>query len=300
VVLAAIGRRDGIVLGFRERGSHRIFQLHDCVVASPAINGALEALRTLLAAVLEPGAPAEIAVAETDGGLDVLIAWDRLPGLGALERLAAAAEAGGLARLSWQSPDHGVVPVVARSAPTVSFAGVVVELPAGGFLQPTLEGERLLVEAALAGLPRSAAVVADLFCGCGTFTFALAERAQVHAVESDAAALAALERAARRAGLWGRVTGERRNLEQNPVGERELARFDAVLFDPPRGGAREQARALAESAVPTVLAVSCNPASFARDARTLRDGGYALEGVVPVDQFLWSPHVELAAVFRRA
>jgi 23S rRNA (uracil1939-C5)-methyltransferase len=300
VELAAIRLRERVVLGFRQRASHRIVDVRDCVVASPAINGALGPLRDLLAAVLHPGPPAEVAVTETERGLDILIAWDRAPDLAALRSLAEAIHAAGFARLSWSAPDCGTIPIAVRHEPCVSFAGVAVALPAGAFLQPTVEGERHLVEAVIGGLPRDASAVADLFSGCGTFTFPLARYARVHAIEIDGPALAALEQAARHGCLWGRVTTARRNLEQSPLTPAELDRFDAVLFDPPRSGARRQAEQLAQSAVPTVLAVSCNPASFARDARLLRDGGYRLEAVVPVDQFLWSPHVELAAVFRRA
>jgi len=141
--------------------------------------------------------------------------------------------------------------------------------------------------------------VADLFAGCGTFGLALGPRAELHAVESDAAALGALASAARRAGL-GFVTTERRDLEARPLLVSELKRFDAVLFDPPRAGAKAQVVNLAASAVPTVVGVSCNPATFARDARILVDGGYRLDSVLPVDQFVWSPHVELVGSFRRA
>jgi len=154
-----------------------------------------------------------------------------------------------------------------------------------------------VVQAATAGARR----IADLYAGCGTWTFRMAGSGagRVHAVEGDAALVAALSRAAGAAGLAGRVTAEARDLARRPLAAEELRGCDAVVFDPPRAGAREQAQAIAQSAVPLVVAVSCNPATFARDARILADGGYALERVTPVDQFLWTPHVELAAVLRR-
>ena len=141
--------------------------------------------------------------------------------------------------------------------------------------------------------------MADLYAGCGTFTFALAARARVHAVEGDAAALAALWAAARKADLAGRITVETRDLARAPVTAEELSGGDAVVFDPPRAGAREQAAELAASDVPTVVAVSCHPNSFARDARILVDGGYRLVEVTPLDQFPWSGHLELVALFKR-
>jgi 23S rRNA (uracil1939-C5)-methyltransferase len=141
--------------------------------------------------------------------------------------------------------------------------------------------------------------VADLYAGCGTFSFPLARGARVHAVEGDAEAIGALGAAARRAGLDGRVTTAQRDLAVDPLTEQELSRFDAIVFDPPRAGAKAQCERLARSNVPAVVAVSCDPATFARDARILVDGGYRLLEVTPIDQFIWSPHVELTAVFRR-
>jgi len=189
------------------------------------------------------------------------------------------------------------VPAAQRRSLGFQFGAVPVEPPAGGFLQATAAGEAALtraVVAALAGAER----VADLYAGCGTFGLALGPRAELHAVEGDAPALAALAAAARRAGL-GYVTTERRDLDARPLLPAELRRFDAVLFDPPRAGAKAQVEQLALSTVPTLVGVSCNPATFARDARILVDAGYRLEGVLPVDQFVWSPHVELVGRFRR-
>ena len=176
-------------------------------------------------------------------------------------------------------------------------------LPPGGVLQATHEGEQALVAAVLAAVEaaeqaagRRPCSVADLFCGAGAFTFPLARAgARVHAVDADATLLHALT-AARGTR---RITAEQRDLFTRPLSASELRGFDAVVFDPPRAGARAQAAELARSAVPVVAAVSCNPSTFARDVRILADGGYRLEKVTPIDQFLWSPHLELVGVFRR-
>ena len=189
--------------------------------------------------------------------------------------------------------------MVLRRAPLLHFAEVPVAPPPGGFLQPTAAGEAALVDRVLAYLPEGAATVAELYAGCGTFTFALADRARVHAVERDETALAALWTAARQADLAGRITVTAQDLTRMPVLAEDLDGGDCVIFDPPRAGAREQAAEIARSSVPAAIAVSCNPKTFARDARTLIDGGFALVEVTPVDQFPWTGHLELVAKFRR-
>jgi 23S rRNA (uracil1939-C5)-methyltransferase len=178
------------------------------------------------------------------------------------------------------------------------LSGVPVEVPVGGFLQATPEAEAALTGEVLRIVAGTAAI-ADLFAGIGTFTFAMARRARVHAVEGAAPALTALQAAARGAQLASRVTAEQRDLQQRPLDADELSRFDALVFDPPRIGAAPQARQLARSAVPRIAAVSCDPASFARDAALLVAGGYRLLRVQPVDQFVWSAHVELVGEFVR-
>jgi 23S rRNA (uracil1939-C5)-methyltransferase len=207
-----------------------------------------------------------------------------------------------LARVSWQHGDEEPEPIAVRRAPILTFGAVPVTPPPGGFLQPSREGEQALADLVLRGLPADAARVADLYSGCGTFTFRLAGRAGPAtdaAFEGDAGAIAALQAAARRAGLADRVSAERRDLVRRPLTVEELGPFDCVVFDPPRAGARAQAEQLAEARVPRLIAVSCSPATFARDARILVDGGYRLTSLVPVDQFPWSAHVELVACLER-
>lgn len=188
--------------------------------------------------------------------------------------------------------------VVERRPPLVRIDGVAVVPPPGGFLQAAVEAEAAMAEivlAAAAGAKR----VADLYAGVGTFAIRLARRSEVLAAEGDAAAVASLDRAMRTMTGRHRITPERRDLARRPFVEKELDRFDAVVFDPPRAGAPEQSAWLARSAVPTIIAVSCNPATLARDLRTLVDGGYGIERVVPIDQFRWSSHVEVVAVLRK-
>ncbi len=304
MVLAAVNSGGRLRLGLHERASHAVVDMQTCLLVTPGLLAVLPPLRTALAVLLAEGERAEVTVNETGSGLDVLILSRTAPKLAAREALADLAQSADLARLSWgQNPRPGDTlepePVAIRRPATLIFGTVTVEPPPGGFLQPTAEGEKLLVEAVLAGVPKDAARVADLYAGSGTFTFPIAERRRVHAVEGDGAALAALWTAARRADLTGRVSVEERDLARDPLLPEELNDFDAVVFDPPRTGAREQAMTLAGSKVPVVVAVSCNPATFARDARILIDGGFALVEVVPVDQFPWSGHLELVGRFMR-
>ncbi len=295
-------------VGFHVRRGHGIVGLSGCDVVDPRIVCLVPALRTLLAGLLGAHKRASVSVTLLDGGLAVVLEWPETLTLETREALAAFATTADVARLSWRrSAGDSAEPVVQRRPVAATFAGVRVALPPGGFLQATCEGEDALVAdviAAIAPAPGGAAGIAgkpprniaDLFSGAGTFTFPLAKAGmRVHAVDTDAASLQAIM-AVREVGG---ITTEPRDLFARPLSASELRRFDAVVFDPPRAGARAQAEELAGSAVPVIAAVSCNPSTFARDARILAAGGYRLERVTPVDQFLWSPHLELAAIFRR-
>jgi 23S rRNA (uracil1939-C5)-methyltransferase len=292
-VLAAARRGDRLQLGFNASASASIVDLETCLILDPKLVALLPPLRPVLLAALGPREAADIGVTITDSGIDLWLQTRRLPTLIAREALVDLASEQGLARIS-AGPEAELV--VQRRQPRVIFGGVAVALPPGAFLQPTAGGEAALVEAvstALAGRAR----IADLYAGCGTFTFPLAASAKVHAVEGDGPALAALAVAAR--NLGGRVSSEHRDLARAPLTPAELGRFDAVVFDPPRAGAKEQAAEIARSGLDIAVAVSCHPGSFARDARILVDGGFRLERVLPVDQFPWSPHLELVGIFRR-
>jgi 23S rRNA (uracil1939-C5)-methyltransferase len=281
-------------VGFRARFRHDLVDLRECSVLEPALFALVGELRLVARNLLPASGTAEVTLTRTDSGVDLLLEAARRPDLGALEALAGLAENCDLARTVWWSPGEKIL-VVERRPVRVILSGVAVPFPPGGFLQASAASEAILVEETLTGIGTHRPVL-DLFAGLGTFTFALACTGSVHAIEGDAQAAAALARAA--AGRGG-ITVEQRDLARNPVSSEALAAYAAAVFDPPRAGALHQAKALANSTIATVVAVSCNPATFARDAAQLIAGGFRLGRVVPVDQFVWTPHLELVAVFRR-
>jgi 23S rRNA (uracil1939-C5)-methyltransferase len=297
--LKAMRRAQETLLGFYERGSRRVVDVHECPVLLPAIQALIPKLRALMGTLLRSGEQAEIDVTANGNDIDVTISASFDAHMRTRTILADFAQANDLARMSWLAPGHETAePVVVRRPFVVAFGGVPVELPPRAFLQPSVAGEEALTTRVLEACA-GAKQIADLYAGCGTFALPLAKSSRVHAVEGDAAMVNALVAAAKSAGLGNKLTAETRDLDRRPLSAKELEKFGAVVFDPPRAGAKLQAAAIAESKVPVAVAVSCNPATFARDARALIDGGYGLERVTPLDQFLWSPHVEIIAVFRR-
>ena len=293
-VLRRQGRR--VVAGFHERASPEIVDVGTCVVARPALNALLGPLRASLASVLPDGGAADAMVNETATGLDLLIRPHRRLDLSIERReaLVALAESADLARLCWGDRAYAE-PVVVRRAPLLVFGAASVEPPPGAFLQATQRAEQAM-RAMVGEWTGEAPRLADLFAGLGALS--LGRAGKLALFESDRQAVAAVSAAARRLG--GRVTAERRDLFRNPLTAAELDAFDAVVLDPPRAGAAAQSAELARAKVARVVYGSCDPGSFARDARTLQDGGYRLERLLPVDQFLWSPHIELIALFTRA
>jgi len=290
----AIGRR--VVLGFREQGSHRIVDMKECHVLAPELFALVAPLRVLLEGVGDRKLASDVELVLADQGAAVEMRGVKFEGLAAAEGLLAFAQANGLARLTL---DQGYGPETTWEPEpvTITLGGVAVGYPAGGFLQATADGEAALVAAAREWLG-GAATVADLFSGLGTFAFALAGPAiKVLAVEAARDAHLVCQAAARRTGT--QVHALHRDLFRNPLRSEELDRFAAVLLDPPRAGAREQVQQITESKVPRVVYISCNPASWARDAATLVAGGYRLAELRPVGQFRWSTHVELASLFVR-
>jgi 23S rRNA (uracil1939-C5)-methyltransferase len=285
-----------VLAGFHERARARIVDVGTCVVARPAINGLLGPLRTALVAILPDGAAADVVVNETDSGLDVLVRPHKRLDLSIDRRqaLVGLAEQADLARLSW-GDRTGSEPIVVRRRPLLMLGDVAIEPPPGAFLQATKRGEQVM-RAAVAAWTGDASRMADLFAGVGSLSVGRAGRLAMF--ESDRPAVAALDAAARKLG-GNRITVERRDLFRNPITARELDGFDAVLLDPPRAGAIAQAGELSHSKVPRIVYASCDPGSFARDAHALQDGGYRLEKVMPIDQFLWSAHLELIALFSR-
>ncbi len=272
-------------VGFHGRASHRIVDIMACPVLHPALFVVVMRLRSL---ALE--ATASLTLADT--GIDLLLELREEPDLSALETLAKLAQDQDLARISWRTKGELPTPVIQRRPVQMKFSGVTVDLPPDCFLQATKESETKIRDLVLLGVG-DAGTVADLYAGVGTFSFALAKDAKVLAVDRDADAVAALSRAG------AKITAETRNLEKRPLLKHELDNFDAVTFDPPYAGAVAQTKEMARSTVKRIVAVSCNPATFARDARILVDGGYRLTRVVPVDQFLWSAELELVAHFVR-
>lgn len=287
------GEGKAMVVGFMEARSHRLVPIEHCPVLAPGLARAPQAARTLAQFLRQSKKPLDVQATATKAGLDIDVRGHGPISDRTRLDLVMAAQDLDLARLSL----HGEL-IVERRPPFVTMGKAQVLPPPGGFLQATVAGEDALarlVEAAASGAKR----VADLFSGCGPFALRLAERVPVHAVENSRPALAALEKAARHANGLKPVTTEARDLFRRPLLAHELAAYDAVVFDPPRAGAEEQAKALAASKVPTVVGVSCNPATFARDAKILIQNGYHLEKVTPVDQFRYGAHVELVALLRR-
>lgn len=281
----------GVMLGFYEPQSRNLVDAKECPILISALAEALPRMRRGVEKLLVPGETAELYTTHTDAGLDISLRWKKTGGSDVHFALAEFAQELGLARLSW----NGEVVAVA-SAPHMRVGGHTIFLPIEPFLQPTREGEAILQSLVQLGVS-GAVEVADLFAGCGTFSLALAEGCSVSAVEKNSAMISALEDAARDGN--SKIAVERRDLFSRPLLPSELAKFDAVILDPPRPGAQRQAGQLAKSGVSRIVYVSCNPTSFARDARILSDGGYRLRRVVPVDQFLWSAHIELVAFLDR-
>jgi len=254
-------------------------------------------LRDAVAGIVPPGTRWDVHVTLADNGFDIAIRAGHAPGRDASMDLAKFAEREDIARVSWHTQDS-TEPVAMRRAPVLAVSGILVEPPAGVFLQASAEAEVVL--AGLVHEAISGSRVADLYCGLGTFTLPLAAGgAVVHGIDGAGDAVAALSRAAGKAGFGGQVTTDVRDLAKRPLLAAELKNLDTVVFDPPRAGASAQSQHLAKSVVPRVVGVSCSPTTFARDAATLVAGGYKLERVTPVDQFFWTGHVELVGVFAR-
>ncbi|MFA5121020.1 class I SAM-dependent RNA methyltransferase [Zavarzinia sp.] len=283
-----VGRR--IFFGFHERRAHRLVDVDSCPAILPGLNRLVAPLRALAERIAFEAA----TVTLLPGGIDLALDGKLKLDLATREALVDFAEAQGVARISAAGEM-----VLEKGGPSLAFAGVSVSPPAAGFLQPSAAGEAALVEAVLARLGEGHKRAVDLFAGCGTFTFPLARILPVQAFEGDQAAVDALERARRLAKGIKPVEAKRRDLYRRPVEAVEFADGDVVVIDPPREGAEAQARTLAESPVRRIVAVSCNPASFARDARILADAGFRLGPVQPVDQFAWSSHIELVSHFER-
>lgn len=284
---------EGLHIGFHAAKSHTVIDMHQCEVLTPGLFALVGALRQRLEPLLSVGEAAELHVTETDTGFDGALRWRRTMTPTLTAALSGALASLGIARLNMNGE-----PVFETAVPTVTLGGVKLSPPPNPFLQSTREGEAALQERVLKSIGK-AKLVADLFSGVGTFALPLARKAKVHAVEQDRLALEALAAAAKSPGLKP-VTTEMRDLFKLPLTVGELASYDAVVLDPPRVGAESQTKALARSQVPVIAYVSCDAASFARDAAILVQGGYRPGPITPIDQFLWSSHIELVGAFTRA
>jgi 23S rRNA (uracil1939-C5)-methyltransferase len=290
---AGIGVHGVLKVGFTAANSHDIIPIDRCPILDPGLNGALQAGWAVAERLATNAKPLDIQVTATDGGLDVDVRGSGPLPTSTIAGLSQAAEQHRLARLT----RHGEM-VLMRNPPVITVGTARVNLPPGSFLQATVAGEQALAELVSTHCKR-AKHIADLFCGVGPFALRLAEKARISAFDSDAGAISALRKAATSTSGLKPVKAEARDLFRRPLMPQELRDYDCVVFDPPRQGAQAQAQQLAASKIAVVVAVSCNVATFARDARILLDGGYRIERVTPVDQFRHTPHVELVARFLR-
>ena len=288
-----MGTHEVLKVGFAEANSHDIVPIDRCPILDPHLDGALEAAWAIAEPLISVGKPLDIQITATNSGLDIDVRGSGPLATEMIARLSRVAEQHGLARLT----RHGEL-VLMRTPPVISIGAAQVALPPGSFLQATVAGEETLA-AQVAGHCKRAKYIADLFCGVGPFALRLAAKSRIAAFDSDAGAVAALQKAATSTSGLKPVKAEARDLFRRPLVPQELRDYDTVVFDPPRQGAQAQAAQLAASKIPTVVAVSCNVTTFARDAKILIDGGYTIEGVTPVDQFRHTPHVELVARFVR-
>ena len=288
---ARMGTHDVLKVGFAAANSHDIIPVDRCPILDPGLSGALDAGWAVAEPLISIGKPLDIQITTTDSGLDIDVRGSGPLPAPMIATLSRIAEQHRLARLT----RHGEL-VLMRTPPTITIGTAQVTLPPGSFLQATVAGEETLA-ALVAEHCRRAKHIADLFCGVGPFALRLAAKARIAAFDNDEGAVAALQKAATSTSGLKPVKAQARDLFRRPLMPQELRDYEAIVFDPPRQGAQAQVLQLAASKIPVVVAVSCNVATFARDARILVDGGYRLEGVTPVDQFRHTPHVELVARF---
>lgn len=292
--ISARRTKSGALLGFHARASDMLVSVPQCQLLHPDLMAGFPALEALVKIGGSRSGEVSFTITQSLGGLDVAVSGGKPMESGLAMELARVVEAFGLARLTWDG-----VGVALRTMPMQRFGKALVAPPPGAFLQATADGEASLLGAVSAAV-KGAGRIVDLFAGVGTFALPLAEKAEVHAVEGDAAMTAAMDKGWRQAAGLRRLTTETRDLFRRPLEPDEFKGFDAVVIDPPRAGAEAQTATLAKSGVPIIASVSCNPVTFARDAKVLVAAGYQLATIQVVDQFRWSSHVELVGRFERA
>lgn len=301
--LAAFKTGKEITLGFHMAKSHTVQSVEHCLLLTPALNDLVPKLKPWLVRFLKEQTPTDIHLQDVDGAVEMIItgALSRSGEADTIQRklIAEMCEELRIARVGWQAKEFSEIEPVISILPVVkTYGDMKVDIPMGAFLQPSAEGEAALVSLVMQAMPKKKKMkIADLYAGCGTFTGPSLKSGTVHAVEENGRAVEALFGASKKVpGL----TAEKRNLAAEPLTVRELKNYDVVIFDPPRAGAKEQCEKFAKSAVETVIAVSCNPSSFTRDAKILISGGYKFKALTIVDQFIWSPHTEIVGVFSRS
>ena len=299
----AVRRTAGrIVLGLHEQRSAEVIDLTDCLVLHPALMALMPPLRVLLQGLRAIQREGSVVINLLDSGPDMLLRTDAALTLEDRIALTGFATQHGLPRISRVGANDTPETIGLLRPPVTSMSGVSVRPPPGAFLQATAEGERAIMEAVLAGMPKkitSKTRVAELYSGCGTLTFALAGVVRVAAYEGDTATFTALKQAINQGGVAGRIEPFQRDLARQPLSAKELGAFAAVVLDPPHGGASAQIGQIAAAKVATVVYVSCNPATLSRDARVLASAGYKLDSITAIDQFLWTARLESVSVFRR-
>ncbi len=287
--------------GFAERASHNIVDISECPVMAPEIMAVIDPVRKFLKPRIAKYRKMTVQVTLADNGLDIILEGAGEPDLDLRMDIAGFAEAQDIARLCWQDrrPKKPFAEILCeRRKPRVTFDGRQVFIPPGSFLQATREGEAALTRFVKAALGPADRIV-DIFAGCGTFTAALIGDHAVHAVDGNQDMITALTSSCHQMGRIRTLTSEVRDLFLRPLLPHELKKYDAAILDPPRAGARDQVAEIIKSAMANLVMISCNPATFARDARVLVEGGFIMGDIQPVDQFLYSPHLELIAPFRR-
>ena len=298
-VLRAAGR---IVLGLHEHRSSEITDITDCTVLHPTLMALMAPLRALLQGLRAVRRQSSVVVNLLDSGPDMLMRTDANLSLEDRAALTRFAREHGLPRVSHQHGDATPETIALLRPPETKMSNTLIRPPPGVFLQATAEAEQAIIQAVLSGLPTkitSKTRIAELYAGCGTLTFALAAHVRVAAFEGEIATVTALKQAINQGGLAGRIDASHRDLARQPLSQKELGAFAAVVLDPPHAGAAAQTAQIAAAKVPTVIYVSCNPATLSRDARVLQASGYVLQAATAIDQFLWSARLESVSIFRR-
>lgn len=295
---AAFKKGKDVTLGFHRAKSHDIEPIDKCLLLTPKLNQIVANLKPWLTRILKDQTPTDIFMQDIEGEIEMMIIGSINTDAGQRKLIADMCADLDVARVGWQKKEFSEIESLISMKPIPkTYGGLVVDIAMGAFLQPSVEGEAVLVSLVMGSMPKKSKLkIADLFAGCGTFSGPALKLGHVHAVEETPQAIAALQSGVKK--VQG-LSAEKRDLMDEPMTVRELKSYDVVILDPPRAGALSQCEKLAKSTVKTVISVSCNPATFARDAKVLMTGGYKFKKLTMVDQFIWSQHTEVVGVFSR-